>query len=200
MRIIRRLRTQEAAQATDDPDRTLVEWARRDSQAFTAHYDRYFDAIYGYCLSQIHDPDAAEDLASQTFLKALAALPFYVENGRFRSWLFSIAHNCVLDAIKKTRTSSRLEDASWVADSASGPEERAIGAIETAWLDDVIARLPRDDQLVIELRRAGLTGSEIATVLGVSHEAAKKRQLRAVNKIRAEILKIPGYQEVLRGA
>src|SRR5215216_3517277 len=99
---MRLLRHRQSIQQTDraiDPDGLLVEWARQDPQAFTALYDRYFNAVYGYCLSQLGDPDAAEDASSQTFLKALAALPRYSESGQFRPWLFAIAHNAVLDAI-----------------------------------------------------------------------------------------------------
>jgi DNA-directed RNA polymerase specialized sigma24 family protein len=54
-----------------------------------------------------------------------------------------------------------------------------------------------EEQRVLELRRAGLRGGEIAQVLGISHEAAKKRQLRAMNHIRAA-LAVP--DEVRRGA
>jgi RNA polymerase sigma-70 factor (ECF subfamily) len=182
-----------------DPDAVLVSWARQNPQAFTALYDRYFAAIHGYCLSQLGDPGAAEDATSQTFLKALAALPGYREAGRFRSWLFAIAHNAILDTIRAQRAADHLEAAAGVHDPAPPPEEQAIASFDAAWLDGVIARLPADDRHVLELRRAGLSGREIAAVLGISHEAAKKRQLRAIDQIRADIAS-PGNREVRRGA
>jgi RNA polymerase sigma factor (sigma-70 family) len=200
MRFLRRRQPEEPQEPAADPDGLLVEWARQDPQAFTALYDRYFDAVYGYCLSQLGDAEAAEDASSQTFLKALAALPRYNETGRFRPWLFAIAHNTVLDAIGGQRETDPLEAAATKTDPAATPEERALIELDRAWLDRMIARLPADDQRVLELRRAGLSGPEIADVLGISHEAAKKRQLRAMSRIRVEIVKIPGYQEVLREA
>ena len=183
-----------------DPDALLVTWARQSPQAFTALYDRYFPAVYGYCLSRLGDADAAEDATSQTFLKALAALPTYRESGRFRAWLFVIAHNAALDTICSRRPEEPLEAASAIFDPAATPEERAIAELDRDWLDGAIARLPAADRHVLELRRAGLSGQEIATVLGITHEAAKKRQLRAMDQVRAQIAVTQERQEVLRGA
>lgn len=183
-----------------DPDALLVTWARHNPQAFTALYDRYFPAVHGYCLSQLGDADAAEDATSQTFLKALVALPAYTETGRFRAWLFAIAHNAVQDAIRSRRAQEPLEAAANVFDPDTTPEEKAIAELDRAWLDGVIARLPAADRHVLELRRVGLSGQEIAAVLGISHEAAKKRQLRAMDQVRVEIALAPEREEVLRGA
>ena len=196
MSFLRRLQPERHAESAADPDALLVVWSRQNPQAFTRLYDRYFPAVYGYCLSQLRDPEAAEDAASQTFLQALAALPGYHETGRFRSWLFVIAHNAVLDLISGRRTGVPLDAAMNVLDPAESPEDRAIAALDRVWLDGAIGRLPDDDRQVLELRRAGLTGREIAHVLGIGHEAAKKRQLRAIGRIRAELGGLPGDQEV----
>jgi RNA polymerase sigma-70 factor (ECF subfamily) len=198
MRLLRRQPEHRAEAA--DADALLVGWARQNPQAFTALYDRYFPAVYGYCLSQVGDPETAEDAASLTFLKALAALPGYRESGRFRPWLFVIAHNAVLDVLAGRRADEPLEAASRLRDPAASPEERAIAALDVAWLDAALARLPAEDRRVLELRRAGLSGREIAEVLGIGHEAAKKRQLRAMDRVRAELAAAPGPRGVRRGA
>lgn len=167
---------------------------------FAAVYDHYFPAVYGYCLSQLRDPQSAEDAASQTFLKALRALSTYQETGRFRPWLFTIAHNVLLDTHRSRRSDEPLDAASGVHDPATSPEERALAALDADWLDNAIARLPPDDRQVIELRRAGLTGREIAATLGIGHEAAKKRQLRAMDRIRSELTMSTILQEARHGA
>lgn len=200
MRFRRRPQPVHRTAGAADADARLVAWARQDPQAFTALYDRYFPGVYGYCLSQLGDPDAAEDATSQTFLKALAALPSYRETGRFRSWLFAIAHNAVCDLVGGRRADAPLEAADSVRDPAASPEERALAVLDLAWLDAAIARLPADDRRVLELRRAGLSGREIAAVLGIGHEAAKKRQLRAIDRIRADHGADSGNREVRRGA
>ncbi len=197
---IRRRHNAEQATESADPDALLVAWSQQHPQAFTALYDRYFDAVYGYCVRHLGESGASEDAASQTFLKALAALPNYREAGRFRSWLFAIAHNVIQDMVRTQRPEAPLEAAIGIHDSATPPEDRAIAALDRAWLDGVIARLPAADRAVLELRRAGLRGPEIAAVLGISHEAAKKRQLRAIDQIRAEAGVSTEKREVLRGA
>jgi RNA polymerase sigma factor (sigma-70 family) len=182
---------------SDDPDAQLVAWAQADPHAFVALYDRYFPAVYGYCLSQLGEPTAAEDAASETFLKALAALPGYRESGRFRPWLFVIAHNVVQDTVRTQRSHGALEAAAGVPDSDMGPEEQAIAAVDWQRLAAAIARLPIDERRVLELRRGGLRGVEIARVLGINHEAAKKRQVRAIGRIRSALA---AEGEVRRGA
>src|SRR3954469_3935933 len=112
-----------------DPDALLVAWAQRNPQAFTALYDRYFPAVYGYCLGQLGTPEAAEDAASQTFLEAIAALPGYRETSRFRHWLVVIAHNAVIDARRGQHRDDPLEAAAAIIDPAATPEDQAIAAI-----------------------------------------------------------------------
>jgi len=200
MRFLHRKSERQPARATDS-DALLVQWAQRNPQSFTSLYDRYFTAVYGYCLSQLHDPSTAEDAASQTFLQALAALPAYRESGRFRSWLFTIAHNTVQTIVSGRRPDAPLEAAHRVLDSAASPEEWVLAVLDYEWLEQALARLPSDDRQVLELRRAGLTGREIAGVLGISHDAAKKRQQRAIDRIRADAFIVPSPdQEVSHGA
>ena len=200
MGFLRRRQPEHLAESAPDADALLVVWARQNPQAFTALYDRYFPAVYGYCLSELGDPEAAEDAASSTFLRALAALPGYRESGRFRSWLFAIAHNTVLDAVGGRHGDAPLEAARDVLDPAASPEERALGILDQAWLDGALARLPAADRRVLELRRAGLSGREIAQVLGISLEAAKKRQLRAMDQVRADLVASSGTGEARHGA
>jgi RNA polymerase sigma-70 factor (ECF subfamily) len=200
MRLLRRQPEHHAVSGAD-PDALLVQWARQNPQSVTALDDRYFATVDGYCLSQLPDPGAAEDAASQTFLQALAALPAYRQSGRFRSWLFAIAHNTVRTIAADRRLDAPLEAADRVLDSAASPEERALAVLDREWLEAAIARLPADDRQILELRRAGLTGREIAGVLGISHDAAKKRQQRAMDRIRADAFVIPSAdQEVRHGA
>jgi len=167
---------------------------------FASVYDQYFPAVYGYCLSQLGDHQAAEDATSRTFLKALAALPDYRETGRFRPWLFAVAHNVLRDAIRGSRPEEPLEAAADIVDPAASPEERALAALDAERLERAIARLPADDRRVLELRCAGLRGREIATALGIGHEAAKKRQLRAITRLRSEFAMPAERQEARHGA
>lgn len=163
---------------------------------FAAIYDSHFPAIFGYCLRQLGDHQAAEDAASQTFLKALRAFPTYQENGHIRAWLFAINRHVLIDLFRGQHPDEPLDRASDVPDTDASPEDRAIALLDSAWLESALTRLPPDDRQILDLRRAGLTGREIALALGISHEAAKKRQLRAVARLRAELLGNDHYEAV----
>jgi RNA polymerase sigma-70 factor, ECF subfamily len=200
MRFLPRRQRHDPMDSDLDPDGRLTAWAQQNPQAFAALYDRYYPAVYDYCLVHLGDPHAAEDAASQTFLKALAALPGYQETGRFRAWLFVIAHNVVLDVITRRRPEAPLEAAGAITDPGPSPEQRAMAALEWSVLEQAMARLSPDDRGVLELRRAGLTGREIAAALGIGHAAAKKRQLRALERLQAELVVTRENSEVRYGA
>ncbi len=179
-----RIRDQSVA-AEPATDAVLVAHAQHDPRAFGELYDRYFDPVYRYCLTRVGDRAEAEDLTSLVFAQALTALPRYRDRA-FRSWLFTIAHNAVANHHRARRPVRPLEDALEVADAAQGgsPESAAIAAEEHSNLTAALAQLTPDQRRAVELRLAGLTGPEIAEVLGRSHAAVKMLQLRAVDRLR----------------
>src|SRR3990172_1049511 len=65
-------------------------------------YNEYFDKIAHYAYVRIGDKAEAEDIASEVFLKALESLKGYEERGvPMQAWLFKIAHNLVVDHLRK---------------------------------------------------------------------------------------------------
>ena len=70
--------TERSAAELQDEAR-LIEAAKRDRKAFAALYDRYFDQIYSYCYYHSGRREEAEDLASETFQRALEGLT--ISNG-----------------------------------------------------------------------------------------------------------------------
>lgn len=184
------LRTRERSTSVEDdpseyaPDDILVAQAQHDPRRFAALYARYFPGVYGYCFSELRDPEAAADAASLTFLRALSALDRYRPDNRFRSWLFAIAHNVLLDAHRRERPVTTLTMEMGLVDPYPRPDEHALMRIELERLEEALAHLPADDRRLLELRRAGLRGHEIGAVLGIGHAAARQRQVRALDRLR----------------
>ena len=182
-----------------DDDAELVAQAQRDRQAFVPLYARYAVPVYRYCYRRLGSHEAAEDATSQTFTKALAGLPRFRE-GSFRGWLFAIAHNVVTDVHRRRRPDVALDAAATLADEAPTPEEQALVTAADRSVQSLLGRLPPDQRRVVELRLAGLTGPEIARVLGRRPEAVKSSQFRAYARLRRLLSGATGEEEGDRGA
>lgn len=161
----------------------LVVRAQTDPEAFAPLYDRYFDAVFGYCLRRLRDRETAADATAAVFARALAALPRF-RSGSFRSWLFTIAHNVVIDDTRRRRPVVGLDAAAAIIDARLGPEDQAMARDEWREVDALLARLTPDQRRVVELRLAGLTGREIAEALDQSLPAVKATQFRAYARLR----------------
>lgn len=163
-------------------DDDLVRRAKRDRDAFAVLYARYSDRIYQYCYLRLGDRAAAEDATSQTFANALAAL-HTCRDDRFRAWLFRIARNVVADQCREHRVAS-LDEARSVVDTFPTPEEAVLSQEGCDVTRRLLARLPEAQRRIVELRLAGLTGAEIARVLGRPHVWVRVTQLRAYERLR----------------
>ena len=174
-----------AAGAAGDDDDALVRAAQRDPRAFAALYLRYVDPVYRYCDRRLGSREAAEDATSLVFARALAALPRYrVSSPSFRSWLFLIAHNVVVDAQRADHRTQPIDAIGERADREPGPEE-ALLAAEARWtVDRLLAQTAPDQRRVLELRLAGLTTAEIAAALDRKPGAIRAIQFRAVTRLR----------------
>ena len=164
-------------------DAELVALAQRDPHAFALLYARYLDPVHRYCYRRLGNREAAEDATSLVFMKALAGLPRF-RDASFRAWLFTIAHHVIADRYRTAHPEQPLDDASDLYDGAPSPEDLALAAAEQATLQELLTRLPEHQRRVIELRLAGLTGTEIAHTLGRSAANVNVTQFRAVARLR----------------
>lgn len=170
-------------------EQSLVEQARAgDPGAFALLYDRYVQKIYSYIVVRIGDSDAAQDLTADVFLKALESLDSFRWRGHpFSAWLFSIAHNQVVDHLRKRerrRHLPLLDEALQIADDME-PLHMVEKQISRQQLLAAMARLTEIQREVIALRFAAeLPIAQVARVLGISEEAVKARQHSALNALR----------------
>lgn len=177
--------------AAEPDDLTLVRLASTDPEAFGMLYERYEPIVYHFCLRRLSDADLAADVTSTVFTRALAALPRYSahpgrQGATFRSWLFAIAHNLVVDTYRRRRPHVSLDrpDPLQLVDPAASPEEQAILADDARRFRAVLGSLPERQRAIVELRLAGLTGIEIASALSMSESAVKSAQFRAYGTLR----------------
>lgn len=174
-------------EAGEAEDAVLVARAKADPRAFATLYRRYVERIYRYCYRRLGSREAAEDATATVFAKALAALPAY-RDGSFRGWLFAIAHNAIVGEFRQRAARPERawaeREAEGLADPAPSPEEAALAAEARMSVLGVLPRLPEGERRVLELRLAGLSGPEIAAVLGRSHGSVRVAQFRAMARLR----------------
>lgn len=168
-------------------EKSLVRRAQQgEEDAFAQLYEEYFDKIYRYVTLKIGDTMEAEDITQQVFIKSLRSISSFRWKGvPFSAWLFRIAHNQVVDYLRKKgkRVTVSIDTVSVLSDS--NPElttERNLDIEQLTWATQ---RLSQAQQDVISLRFAGdLSIAEAAQVVGKSQGAIKALQHSAIVALR----------------
>ncbi len=184
------LSTAEHAQRTRM--QALVTLAQRgDGEAFAEIYDHYVDGVYRYVFYRMGSHAVAEDLTSETFLRALRSLDSFSWQGRdIGAWFTTIARNLIADHTKSSRFRLEVPTADMRdADRADGDVEgEALRSLQNSELLVAMKQLKTEQQECLVLRfLQDLSVAETAEVMRRSEGAIKQLQLRAVRAL-AKIL------------
>ncbi|MGW3312074.1 ECF subfamily RNA polymerase sigma factor, BldN family [Streptomyces sp. NPDC001073] len=167
---------------------SLIERAQAgEADAFGQLYDQYSDAVYRYIYYRVGGKVTAEDLTSETFLRALRRIGTFTWQGRdFSAWLVTIARNLVADHFKSGRlrlevTTGELLEA---GEGESSAEDRVLQMLLNADLLNAVRRLtPRQQECVTLRFLQGLSLAETARVMGKSEGGVKTLQHRALRSL-----------------
>ena len=182
----------EAAEEAAQTDRGEVwELVRRaqdgDAEAFGELYDHYVTIVHRYVYHRVGDRTFAEDVTSETFVRALRRIDSLTFQGRdVGAWLVTIARNIIRDHVKSSRyrlevTTADMRDADRATD---GPEDTVVQQLTNEQLLACVKQLGSEQQECISLRfLQGLSVSETAAVMGKKDGAIKALQHRAVRRL-----------------
>ncbi len=169
-------------------ERLLVEAAQKDPARFAELYEINFERVYAFIAWRVRDRDAAEDLTSEVFHKALANLRRFEWRGApFASWLLKIAANTIADKGQRAGKELALADPPELAEDASILAD--LEEVERrARLFRLVEQLPEDQRRVITMRfPAEKSIREIAEALGRTEGAVKQLQFRGLQSLRKQI-------------
>jgi RNA polymerase sigma-70 factor (ECF subfamily) len=169
----------------DADERLLVEAAQRDPSRFAELYERHFERVYAYVVHRVRDRDAAEDVTSDVFHKALAGLRQYEWRGApFGAWLLRIAANAVIDRSK--RAAREVVDTDRLPEGAAEPDVMLVD--RWALVFRLIEELPAEQRTVIVERYVEERSiREVAARLHKSEGAIKQLQFRALQTLRTRM-------------
>lgn len=173
---------------------TISEARKGKRQAQNILMDLFWMNVYGYVNSKMQNEDEAEDVAIETFTKVFAKLKLYNSDFDFKTWILSIAHNTMIDHIRKSpELQISLDDENYffeIKEDLPTPEESLIQKQANDAFDQHIQKLKPEYRKIIELRYLeDKTYKEIAEELQLSMANVKVRLLRA-RQLLQEILKV----------
>lgn len=158
-----------------------------NQQAFARLYESYFEKIYRYVYLKIGDREEAEDMTQQVFLQAYRSVRSFKYRGTpFSAWLFRIAHNQMVDFLrKKSKKPLSIDVEETNTGEIEDPEATAELNINIQELCRAAKCLTKAQQEVISLRfSGGLSIEQVARVMGKSEGAVKALQHAAVLSLR----------------
>lgn len=158
-----------------------------DAEAFGELYDHYVTMVHRYVYHRVGDRATAEDVTSETFVRALRRIDSLSFQGRdVGAWLVTIARNIIRDHVKSSRyrlevSTADMRDADQATD---GPEDAVVAHLTNRELLACVQQLGSEQQECIVLRFIhGLSVSETAEIMGKKDGAIKALQHRAVRRL-----------------
>lgn len=172
-----------------DEPHPMARYADGDPDAFRELYDRWADRVYGFCLRYLRDEDRAEDAFQDTFRRLIEARGRYEEQGRFQSWLFTLARRACAEQLR-SRSSGR-EERSLAEEATPTPTARAREPDRQVEDRDELRRALGEltegqREALLLAKYEGISYAEIAEMTESTEAAVKQRVYRALRRLRRE--------------
>lgn len=170
-----------------------------DAHAFDELYSRYSPRVFGYLFQRLNgNVEEAEDLTADVFTRVYEKIDgFHPQGAPLSAWVFRIAHNRLIDAVRRRprQTPLALDDAPEISSSpvfASIDQQVALDQIKMG-----LGRLTAEQRQVIVLRFLdGMSLAETARIVGRNEDAVKKLQARGLASLRRRMECLSGCWRV----
>jgi RNA polymerase sigma-70 factor (ECF subfamily) len=175
-------------------EQLMLAYRGGDAGAFEQLYRRHKGALFRFVLRSVRDRGTAEELYQEVWMRAIEARERYEVQAKFTTWLYTIAHNRLVDHWRRRGLAlvSLDQDESGQADPPAGPASdplrRLEGREKLARFALALEALPPAQREAFLLREeADMSVAEIALATGASEEAAKSRLRYALSKLKQAV-------------
>jgi RNA polymerase sigma factor (sigma-70 family) len=155
-----------------------------DPAGLAEAYDRYATPLYSFCRTMLREPADAADAVHDTFVIAAPRMAGLRDPERLRSWLYAVARNECYRRLRAGSQHASIEEAPDVTDEAADVAADVERADLRALVRDALGGVGPAEREVLELQlRQGLSGAEVASVLGISRNHAHALLSRARDQL-----------------
>lgn len=168
-----------------DDAELIMRLKQYDPGAVSQVVTSYGAALHRYVTSLVGDYHLGEDIVSETYVQMLEHIAAYTYTGApFRAWLFRIAHNLAINAVRRERPVADEEVLEQIVDPGDDPEQALQQSQERAALRRALLELTEEQQRVILLRFVSeQSTAEVARVLQKSEGSVKQLQFRGLRSL-----------------
>ena len=174
----------------------MLAYAAGDAAAFDMLYARHRAPVFRYVRRQVGENRLAEEIFQDVWMRVIKVRARYAASARFTTWLYTIAHNRLMDHFRSARAAAEElslcddenEDCELPAPEVDGPESLLARRRIAERILQAVDALPSAQREAFILQQEGnLTVEEIASVTGVTRETAKSRLRYALAKLRRDL-------------
>lgn len=175
----------------------------RDDDAYNEIVNRYGEKIFRLAMRITKNPESAEEVLQNVFVKLIEKLGTFREESKLATWIYTVSSNEAFMFLRSKNKSSFKEisveefnnkdngsayEGLQIKYDGFGPDDSAINAQQQEILERAISELHEEYRIVFQLRDVeGLSNQQVADVLGLSLPAVKSRILRARNQLKKKL-------------
>jgi len=178
------------------PDNELIPLVLKgDQQAYKVLVERYQSYIFTLAYRLMQSREDAEEVAQDVFVKAYRSLADFKGGSKFRTWIYTIAHNTAITYLRKKKQKIlAIDDESAFMQLENQESDFKANQVEDKSRKDMVNRaidmLPPDDAQIITLFYKGDQSlDEIASIIGIETNTVKVRLFRARQKLKEKMEK-----------
>ncbi len=185
--------------SSDTDESLMLRYAKGDMAAFNTLYERHEVSVWRYVFRSVRVQALADDLLQDVWFSVIRSASTYQPTARFKTWLFTMAHNRLVDHWRTLKQHTSIDDDgddgdgprildTLVANSGFGPLQQVASREQALCLLAAIEQLPLVQREAFLLQVEGdLSVQDIAITTGVSFETAKSRLRYARTALRERL-------------